>query len=66
MKVECAWCKCFLKEIEPMFDNRVSHGICLLCSKKIKEEIHERKNHARFYGVHPKTSRDNQTPTGEN
>ena len=37
MKVICSWCGKDLGEKEPFVDNRVSHGICEDCRKKIME-----------------------------
>jgi DNA-directed RNA polymerase subunit RPC12/RpoP len=35
----CAWCKRKLGEIEPMTDDRLSHGICPECRARVMQEM---------------------------
>jgi hypothetical protein len=45
MKVQCAWCKCIIKEDKESKENdKVSHGICSMCYEiQMKELIAKRE-----------------------
>lgn len=38
MKRVCAWCEKRLPDVEPLDDERLTHGMCEKCAKRIKEE----------------------------
>ena len=38
MKVQCGWCKKWLKDKAPLHDMSVSHTICKLCEAKIRAQ----------------------------
>ena len=43
MRVECAWCKKKMGEIEPVTSSAVSHGICPECLKGMQAQIKDLK-----------------------
>jgi hypothetical protein len=36
MKRECAWCGAMLGQVEPLENNRTTHGICRPCSDVVE------------------------------
>ncbi len=54
MRVVCAWCEGILREIEPLSDSSISHGICPVCRQRVEEEAKEsiarRRNLAHLQG----------------
>jgi len=41
MKWICAWCKKVGEDVEPLDDDRVTHGMCKECAKGMKKEAKE-------------------------
>ncbi len=41
MKKVCAWCKKKQPDVEPLDDDRVTHGMCDECAKEFKADAKE-------------------------
>jgi len=43
MEIKCAWCGLDMgtKSCNAELQDKISHGICQICKKKLEEEIHE-------------------------
>ena len=49
MKIVCSWCHKQIKEVEPLEDLTISHGICLVCAEKVREDLKKLKGES--YGI---------------